>query len=239
MTLTEGRSYLFLGAAQPLKPETAAGGRTAECFGDSVQFSWSKVPEARTYTLQLVGSTRETTRAIEQVTGIRSTEYTLKRMLEPGMRYSYRVRPVSSDGTPGPWSAAAPLDGQLAWKLVTTSPAFKRYDTHGAAGIVFRDEMWLIGGLSSGDGMAFHRRCELGGCRPARAIRLPGQLWVGCIQGPDVVNRWSRSSNRIQRRLELIRRNDMETGDTLGSIQSSNGCRMCCLQGSNTDDLRK
>jgi hypothetical protein len=195
VTLANGRTYLFLEASAPLRPELKPELKPAECFGDSVGFSWSKVPDARTYTLQLLGNTGWSKRAIEQVTGIRSTTYTLKRTLEPGMRYWYRVRPVSGDGSPGPWSAGAPLEGQLVWTQASVVPQFLALDTSSARSIVFHDRMWVLGGhtsttIAAFDGgtswiresssAPFGRRGDFG------LVEFEGRLWL--IGGDRIVD---------------------------------------------------
>jgi hypothetical protein len=181
------RTFVCLPRPVPASTGMLPSAQPAECFGDSVGFAWSKVAGAREYTLQLFGTSGGTVRLIDRVRGIRDTSYRLKRILEPGMRYSYRVRPEDASGIPGPWSAAAPLEGQLVWRRVADDSDKASMIEHVASGVTFRDQMWIIGGFDNGstwssrDGTAWARRAVLTTFPPRSNCGLvifEDRLWV-------------------------------------------------------------
>lgn len=90
---------LLGGAGVPTAPTLSAPANAAVLDDTTPEFSWSAVPGAVTYDIEI----RTTLTGVPTATGIAGTTYTPS-ALDAALTYSWHVRAVNAAGTPGAWS---------------------------------------------------------------------------------------------------------------------------------------
>jgi hypothetical protein len=120
--------------------------KPAERTGTDVwSFAWNPVAEAAGYDVQVLSESKGNKILLANVPGIAGNGHVLKRKLEAGSRYTYRVRPVNRYGGKGRWGPEAFFKGQIVWQRYDDIASISGTGLHQ---IAFRDALWVFPGSS-------------------------------------------------------------------------------------------